>query len=165
MELKIYQRHVIDDLTRYLALLSETRNISEAFSRFWMEKSVRTGFGQIKKYQNVLPGVPSLCMKVPTGGGKTFLACNAVKPIFDALPATKTKVAVWLVPSDAILTQTIKALKNPDHPYRQKLDVDFGSRVEMTASFCVTSATVPWASVLPKSSTVQSSQSLETTSM
>ena len=58
MELKIYQRHVIDDLTRYLALLSETRNISEAFSRFWMEKSVTTGFGRIKKYQNVLPGVP-----------------------------------------------------------------------------------------------------------
>ena len=25
--------------------------------------------------------------KVPTGGGKTFIACNAVRPIFDAPPA------------------------------------------------------------------------------
>jgi len=38
---------------------------------------------------------------------------------------------VWLVPSDAILTQTAKSLKNPQHPYRQKIDVDFGGRVEV----------------------------------
>ena len=68
---------------------------------------------------------------VPTGGGKTFIACNAVRPIFDALPATKTKAVVWLVPSDAILTHTSKALKDTSHPYRQKIDVDFGGRVEV----------------------------------
>lgn len=131
MELKKYQRTVIADLTRYLELLTETQNISAAYSRFWQEKGIGVGFGGMKPYQNKLYGVPSVCMKVPTGGGKTFLACNAVKPIFDALPAVKTKVVVWLVPSDAILTQTIAALRNPDHPYRQKLDVDFGSRVEI----------------------------------
>ena len=70
-------------------------------------------------------------LTVPTGGGKTFIACNAVRPIFDALPATKTKAVVWLVPSDAILTQTAKALKDTSHPYRQKIDVDFGGRVEV----------------------------------
>ena len=79
----------------------------------------------------MLPGVPNLCFKVPTGGGKTFLACSAVRPVFDALPFTKTKAVVWLVPSDAILTQTAKALKDPRHPYRQKIDVDFGGRVEV----------------------------------
>ena len=61
--------------------------------------------------RDVLPGVPNLCFKVPTGGGKTFLACSAVRPVFDALPFTKTKAVVWLVPSDAILTQTAKALR------------------------------------------------------
>ena len=35
------------------------------------------------------------------------------------------------MPSDAILTQTAKALKDPRHPYRQKIDVDFGGRVEV----------------------------------
>ena len=35
------------------------------------------------------------------------------------------------MPSDAILTQTVKALKDPRHPYRQKIDVDFGGRVEV----------------------------------
>lgn len=131
MQLKKYQTAVIADLTRFLELLGETANSPKAYARFWQEKGVTVGFNGMKPYQNTLPGVPSVCLKVPTGGGKTFLACNAVKPIFEALPSTKTKVVVWLVPSDAILTQTIAALRNHDHPYRQKLDTDFGSAVEI----------------------------------
>ena len=127
MELKTYQKKVIEDLTRYLELLNETKNDAAAFRLFWQEKSAPA----LGLYQNVIPGVPNLCFKVPTGGGKTFIACNAVRPIFDALPATKTKAVVWLVPSDAILTQTAKALKDTSHPYRQKIDVDFGGRVEV----------------------------------
>ena len=131
MELKKYQRAVIADLSRFLELLGETSNTDKAYTLYWQEKGIHVGFGGMKKYQNTLPGVPCVCMKVPTGGGKTFLACNSVKTIFDMLPATKSKVVVWLVPSDAILTQTIAALRNLDHPYRQKLDVDFGSRIEI----------------------------------
>ena len=127
MELKTYQKKVIADLTRYLELLNETKSDTAAFRLFWQEKSAPA----LGRYQNVIPGVPNLCFKVPTGGGKTFIACNAVRPIFDALPATKTKAVVWLVPSDAILTQTAKALKDTSHPYRQKIDVDFGGRVEV----------------------------------
>ena len=127
MELKTYQKKVIADLTRYLELLNETKSDAAAFRLFWQEKSAPI----LGRYQNVIPGVPNLCFKVPTGGGKTFIACNAVRPIFDALPATKTKAVVWLVPSDAILTQTAKALKDTSHPYRQKIDVDFGGRVEV----------------------------------
>ena len=127
MELKTYQKKVIADLTRYLDLLNETKSDTAAFRLFWQEKSAPT----LGLYQNVIPGVPNLCFKVPTGGGKTFIACNAVRPIFDALPATKTKAVVWLVPSDAILTQTAKVLKDTSHPYRQKIDVDFGGRVEV----------------------------------
>ena len=127
MELKSYQKKVIADLTRYLELLNETKNYEAAFRFFWQEKSAPT----LGYYQDILPGVPNLCFKVPTGGGKTFIACNAIRPIFDALPVTKTKAVVWLVPSDAILAQTVKALKDTQHPYRQKIDVDFGGRVEV----------------------------------
>ena len=127
MELKSYQKKVIADLTRYLELLNETKNYEAAFRFFWQEKSAPT----LGYYQDILPGVPNLCFKVPTGGGKTFIACNAIRPIFDALPFTKTKAVVWLVPSDVILTQTVKALKDTSHPYRQKIDVDFGGRVEV----------------------------------
>ena len=127
MEMKGYQKAVIADLTHYLELMNETQNYMTAFEQFWREKSA-PGLGL---YRNVIAGVPNLCIKVPTGGGKTFIACNAIRPVFDALPVTKTKAVVWLVPSEAILTQTAKALKDTSHPYRQKIDVDFGGRVEV----------------------------------
>ena len=127
MEMKSYQKKVIKDLCYYLDLLNQTQNYAMAFRQFWYEKSAPS----LGRYQDIMPGVPNLCFKVPTGGGKTFLACNAIRPVFDALPMTKTKAVVWLVPSEAILTQTIQNLKDTAHPYRQKIDVDFGGRVEV----------------------------------
>ena len=67
MELKSYQKKVIADLTRYLELLNETKSDAAAFRLFWQEKSAPA----LGLYQNVIPGVPNLCFKVPTGGGKT----------------------------------------------------------------------------------------------
>jgi type III restriction enzyme len=131
MELKTYQKNVIGDLCRFLALLTEKQNISEAYRTIWEEKSVMVGMNGMPPYNSVIPDVPHVCLKVPTGGGKTFIAANAIKPIFDSMPHMRAKAVVWLVPSDAILTQTFKALDNRSHPYRQKIDVDFGSRVEV----------------------------------
>ena len=125
MEMKSYQRQAISDLSRYMELLNEEQDYIAAFFRFWHEKSAPA----LGHYQDILPGAPNLCFKVPTGGGKTFLACNAIRPVFDALPMTKMKTVVWLVPSDAILTQTLKSLQDASHPYRQAIDVAFGGRV------------------------------------
>ena len=131
MELKRFQKDVIADLTRFLALLSEKQNIPKAYEAFWNEKNVPIGLSGLSPYRTEIPGVPDVCFKVPTGGGKTFIACNSIKPIFDALPYTKAKAVVWLVPSDSILEQTYKALTNADHPYRQRINSDFGNRVEV----------------------------------
>ena len=79
---------------------------------------------------------------MPTGGGKTFLAANAIEPIFHALGVIQQRVVVWLVPSDAILAQTLAALRNPAHPYRQKIDVAFNSRVEIYTKDQLLSGTV-----------------------
>ncbi len=127
MELKAYQKDIIADLKRYLEIMQEQKNYLKAFALFWEEKSA-PNLGQ---YQDLLPGVPNLCFKVPTGGGKTLLACASLQPIFAALPLQKIRAVVWLVPSEAILTQTLKALKDPRHPYRQKIDADFFSRVSV----------------------------------
>ncbi|MDR0963276.1 MAG: DEAD/DEAH box helicase family protein, partial [Clostridium sp.] len=131
MELKDYQKAVIADLTHFLALLRDGLPASKAYERLWNEKKVRVGVGGLPPYQNTLPGVPNVCLKVPTGGGKTFIAASAIKPIFDSLPFSKTKAVVWLVPSDAILEQTLKNLSNPRHPYRQRMNGDFSHRVEV----------------------------------
>ena len=82
-------------------------------------------------YEMTLAGVPQVCLKIPTGGGKTFIAANAVKPVFDAMPHVHPKCVVWLVPSDAILRQTYAALSDNEHPYRKRIDTDFGGKDEV----------------------------------
>jgi type III restriction enzyme len=131
MELKNYQKNVIKDFRRFLELLTEKQNIKEAYRNLWEEKGVVVGMNGMPFYKSVISGVPHVCMKVPTGGGKTFLAANSIKPIFDSMPNIHPRAVVWLVPSDAILTQTQYTLMNTEHPYRKKIDVDFENRVEV----------------------------------
>lgn len=131
MELKDYQKTVIHDLSRFLALLSEKQNIRQAYNTLWEEKGVAVGLSGMPPYHMVLQGVPHVCLKVPTGGGKTYLAASSLKPIFDSMTYIHPKAVVWLVPSDAILKQTVENLMNHEHPYRQKIDVDFSGNVEV----------------------------------
>ena len=129
MELNNYQRQVMRDLSAYLHCVNRGTNLFSAWREYWFAKDVAVGLGGVPSYNNSIERVPHVCMKVPTGGGKTFMACASVKRIFDALPAGKPQVVVWLVPSDSILTQTIRTLSDVNHPYRQKLDQDFAGRV------------------------------------
>jgi type III restriction enzyme len=131
MELKQFQRDVIADLARFLELLDETGNPAEAYKRRWTDRGVTVGFGGMPAYKDFPRGVPNVCFKVPTGGGKTFIASCALRPIFDSMPREKARAVVWLVPSDSILTQTLANLSNPEHPYRRRLDSDFGGRAEV----------------------------------
>ena len=131
MELKNYQIQVIRDLERFLELLIEKQSISSAYSTLWNGKGVNVGIDGMPPYNSELAGVPQVCFKVPTGGGKTFLAANSIRPIFDSMPHIHPKAVVWLVPSDAILTQTYRTLTDKNHDYRKKIDVDFGNKVEI----------------------------------
>ena len=128
MELKNYQKLVLKDIDAYLDALMKTDGINAAWKKYWASKGIGAGF---TAYYDDLAGAPNVCIKVPTGGGKTFLAASSVKTVFDKLPTGKTKFVVWLVPSDAILTQTVANLSNPNHPYRQRLDRDFGGCVNV----------------------------------
>ena len=118
MELKNFQKRVISDLNRYCELVNTTNSVVKAYSDFWEEKGVQIGETGMPHYNMVLHGVPHVCFKVPTGGGKTFLAASSIKPIFDSMPHIHPMAVVWLVPSDAILNQTVAALQNVEHPYR-----------------------------------------------
>lgn len=134
MELKSYQQEVINDLSGFIEQLEKTEQLNVAFSRFWESKGISLQTledNYLKPYDNSIKGVPRVTVKVPTAGGKTFIACNAMKPIFDSFPPDKPKVAVWFVPSDTILKQTFKNLNDSNHPYRQKIDSHFGSAVRV----------------------------------
>ena len=129
MELKNYQKSVMADLSAYMEALDTENDLVKGWESYWKRKEIGIGAGGVPPYKNKIKGTPHVCMKVPTGGGKTFMACSAVKRIFDRLPADKSKFVVWLVPSDAILGQTIRTLSDVNHPYRQRLDMDFGGKV------------------------------------
>ncbi|MFU8925110.1 DEAD/DEAH box helicase family protein [Acinetobacter puyangensis] len=130
MNLNSYQRKVIQDLEKYLDHLQQNNgNMLTAFSSYWREAGV-TGV----TYTNYIANCPHVCFKVPTAGGKTFIAVNAIAPIFDFMQnyiSDKSKLVLWLVPSLSILHQTAKALKNPDHPYHLHLKSMFNGRVNV----------------------------------
>lgn len=77
--------------------------------------------------------VPAVCVRIPTGGGKTFLAAHAVAHAGKTLKDTAASVALWLVPSDAIRRQTLAALSTPRNPCREALTQHFGERVRVCA--------------------------------
>lgn len=133
MELKDYQQKALNDIERYLDILQDEKNLSEAYKKFWMTNNPPIAQfnigGGISAYKNNVKNAPHLCVKVPTGGGKTLMAAASLKVIFDAFNESMYKTVVWLVPSNAILEQTINNLQNKRHPYRQRIDTDFNNRV------------------------------------
>ena len=135
MELKPYQQQVINDLSLFLEHIQETKDMKDAFYNFWAKHPKTPLFPfagtAIEPYKNNVARVPHICIKVPTAGGKTFIACNAIKTIFDAFDYDRPKAVVWLVPSITILDQTIKNLKDTNHSYRQKINSHFGNKVEV----------------------------------
>lgn len=130
MELNSYQKSVMNDLSAYLSILNDDNNLFNAWEHYWKHKDIAVGaVGGIPKYRNNIKGVPHICLKVPTGGGKTFMACAAIRRIFNKMPKDKPQVVVWLVPSDPILVQTTRNLMNTAHPYRMRLNSDFAGQV------------------------------------
>ena len=134
MELKNYQHQTLRDLDDYIHVLNESNSLSEAFSRYWEEcrgvSFQRIDSNYLRPYSNTVRNVPRVTLKVPTAGGKTFIACNAIGRIFQSLQIGDfPKVVAWFVPSDTILKQTLEKLQNPVHPYRQAIDALFNHKV------------------------------------
>ena len=74
---------------------------------------------------------PNFCLKIPTGGGKTLMATYAIEQYLEKLKQSKTGFVLWVVPSEQIYRQTLNALKDRAHPYREKLDSISGHRVKV----------------------------------
>ena len=116
---KTYQQQVLDSVEAYFKACHELPSPSIAFTatteRLW---------GRGNPY-HPLPGFPAdmpyFCLRVPTGGGKTWLAAKSVALVNTHLLRTEHSVILWLVPSKPIREQTIRALKNRSHPYHLAL--------------------------------------------
>ncbi len=133
MLLKTYQRDTLDTLARFFeeARLRGAQATYEAITREPEQAKRLHGWGG--KYVP-LPGledVPYVCLRLPTGGGKTLLAAHAVKIAADKWMDSPAPLVLWLVPTKTIRRQTVEALNNPRHPYRQALAEAFGEPVRV----------------------------------
>lgn len=115
LKLKKYQEDALDALVDFVKR-SRSVPVTEAWQDA-MAAQQRTGV----PYHDLFPGIPCACLRVPTGGGKTLMAAHAVALVGRTLKDSDFPVALWLTPSDTIRTQTLEALSNAQHPYRQAL--------------------------------------------
>lgn len=140
LQLKTYQQKVLDELRNFLLALSDFKvkyrnalqidpDIAQDYNfpkRAWEKATGRTIY--YSKTNGLGEHLPDIYLKVPTGGGKTLLACHAIDQIHKTYLNKQTGLVLWIMPSTQIYRQTISALKNREHPYRQMLDISSGGK-------------------------------------
>jgi type III restriction enzyme len=120
MQLKNYQERVLESLRGYFADCADCNDPAMAYRR-----ATARVYGMAQPY-NPAPDprfarMPYVCVRVPTGGGKTLLACHTAGIAQDRFLQAPRVVVLWLVPSNTLLEQTAVALGNPRHPYHLAL--------------------------------------------
>lgn len=123
-ELKEYQNNTLRVLAEYLEQ-ARLRGPREAFGRTVARhpSDYRPSAYHIRWN---LDEVPYICLRLPTGGGKTLLAAHSVSIAAHAFLGREHPFVLWLVPTNTIREQTVQALRKADHPYRQALTDAFG---------------------------------------
>lgn len=135
MEPKEYQIKTLDRVKRYLDLLYQWRDKAIANPDLEVDFPAKA-WGKVEglraPYTSRRDGLdrplPCFCLKIPTGGGKTFLAVKTIDLINTNYLKKRTGLVLWVVPTTQIYRQTLKALRNRDHPYRQHLDIASAGR-------------------------------------
>jgi len=95
------------------------------------------------------PDMPYFCLRVPTGGGKTWLAARSVALANTHLLRTPHSVVLWLVPSKTIRAQTLRGLQNRDHPLHAALqEAGPVTVLDLSEAKALTRATLDTSSVL-----------------
>ena len=127
MELKRFQKKALAGLRGYARELQQYPSEKAASVAFMVQADAPYTWAP------ELGRSPFVCIKVPTGGGKTFIAAHSVGIIFEEYLKERGDrgLVMWFVPSDAIKVQTLKNLTNRKHPYREALDKRFHNAVRV----------------------------------
>ena len=125
--LKDYQNRVLDSLRDFLRQCSKDGRPESAFQAVQLRNNAPPVPYIPVQAAGLAPGMPYVCLRVPTGGGKTLLACHAAGLVTAELLHADRGVVLWLVPSNTILEQTADALRDPRHDYRRALELACGT--------------------------------------
>ena len=98
-----------------------------------------------------LPDLPYICLRIPTGGGKTLVACHAVGLIQSEFLQQDRSLVLWLTPTDTIKAQTLRRATQP----RASLSARAGRVVrgpvqvlELAEAFAISRATLDGATTI-----------------
>ncbi len=156
MELKPYQERVLESFDLYLEELASCRAKAElaravleanpgveleipnfperAWSALRNKRALPVG-RQTRQYTSRKDGIgrdlPSVCLKIPTGGGKTLIGAHCLSRVMGNYVGSNTGVVLWITPNEAIYSQTKKALTDRESPIRQILDRAAAGRVKI----------------------------------
>ena len=133
MQLKNYQIKTLNVLQRFFEQC-RIAGPESAFANVTADFEILTRLGNLKSgyvVWNSIPDTPRVCIKIPTGGGKTIVGAHAIKIVADTWCEKENPFVLWVVPSDSIRRQTSEALKNSRHPYRKVLDEQFNGKVRV----------------------------------
>lgn len=145
MILKDYQKRALDTVRDYVECLAKwhdkAADLDPELEFDWAAKAwEKCGPSRhyVPRRNGLWHPLPTFCLKVPTGGGKTLMATKVIDVVHTHLHRRQTGLVLWIVPTTQIYNQTLKALKDRDHPYRQQLDVLSAGRtlvLEKTSGF------------------------------
>jgi len=123
LTLKMYQKRALASLESYL----DDARLKGPIQAF--EGNVDKG---LLNHYKPMPGqrdVPYVCLRIPTGGGKTVMGAHIIKAASRTILEREYPLILWMVPTSQIKSQTLDAFRNPRHPYREELDETFGGQV------------------------------------
>lgn len=138
--LKNYQQRVVGELKTFFETASTTKEAIEAARKALPENLrgalnwVSTTFDSLtiplhdKPINGLGDHYPRVVLKVPTGGGKTLLAVEAIREYQNLFAKKNRGLVVWIVPSETIYSQTVKRLKDKSHFLRQLIDQSSGGK-------------------------------------
>lgn len=115
LTLKLYQNRALGSLENFLDA-SRLDGPRKAFAQ-----TVDVGLVDQYKLMPGLPDIPYVCLRIPTGGGKTILGAHIIRVCGSSYLDRQYPVVMWMVPTTQIKTQTLEAFQNSRHPYRQEL--------------------------------------------
>ncbi len=129
LTLKSYQINALGALEAFFVRARGTRDELKTAAAFSAARTEVLGDSAprslYRRFCAEQPEVPIACIRIPTGGGKTLLAAHAIERAARLYVGTNSPIALWLVPSNTIRVQTLEALQQTGHPYREALEQHF----------------------------------------
>lgn len=134
MEFKDYQKTVIAEVGAYLSEVAKEDAAGNRHAALDAWDKLRVPGRPYREQRNGLgKAFPQFCLKVPTGGGKTLLATQVLGLMHSTILKVRNGcgLVLWVVPSDQIYKDTLRALRDRNHFYRFSLEHAVSRRVEV----------------------------------